>query len=219
MPTGDSSDAWIGARHDPSLLIPGNPMDPEHRRASASELPAVVEGKPTLRPEIIDADNMPTEEDLATLPRVADHINWRIYTIAFVELCERFSYYGTQILFQNFVQRNLLTPTGAALDPNGDSNNNPGALGQGQRTATGLGTFFSFWCYFTPLLGAWIADTYLGRYKTIMGSIAIAMVGHILLTGGAAPAVLKHTDGALAAFIIAIIIFGIGTGKATHCEI
>jgi POT family proton-dependent oligopeptide transporter len=86
-----------------------------------------------------------------------------VYTVAFVELCERFSYYGTQILFQNFVQRKLLTPTGAAPNPGGDTDNNPGALGQGQQTATALSTFFSFWCYITPLLGAWLADTYLGR--------------------------------------------------------
>jgi len=109
-----------------------------------------------------DGDS-PTDEDLKTLPRVADRISWSVYTVAFVELCERFSYYGTQILFQNFVQRKRLTPTGAALNPSGDTNNNPGALGQGQQTATALSTFFAFWCYVTPLLGAWLADTYLGR--------------------------------------------------------
>lgn len=94
---------------------------------------------------------------------MADKIPWRVYTVAFVELCERFSYYGTAILFQNFVQRKLLTPTGRAPNPGGDIDNNPGALGLGQQAATGLGTFFSFWCYVTPLLGAWLADTYFGR--------------------------------------------------------
>ena len=105
-----------------------------------------------------------------------------------------------------------MTPTGAAPNPGGDTNNNPGALGQGQQTATGLSTFFSFWCYVTPLLGAWVADTYLGRYKTIMISIGTAVVGHVILTGGAAPSVLANSGGAMAAFIIAIIIFGLGTG-------
>ena len=116
------------------------------------------------------------------------------------------------MIVQNFVQRNLLTRTGAAPNPGGDTNNNPGALGQGQQTATGLGTFFSFWCYVTPLIGAWIADTYLGRYKTIMISIACAVVGHVILTAGAAPSVLEHSNSALIAFIIAIIVFGLGTG-------
>lgn len=28
-----------------------------------------------------------------------------------------------------------------------------------------------FWSYFTPLFGAWIADEYWGRYKTIQVSL------------------------------------------------
>jgi len=64
----------------------------------------------------------------------------------------------------------------------------------------------------TPLFGAYIADTYLGRYKTIMISIGCAVVGHVVLTAGAAPSVLDNSGGALAAYIIAIIIFGLGTG-------
>ncbi len=40
----------------------------------------------------------PTEEELHTLRRVADKIDWNVYTLAFVELCERFSYYGTTVV-------------------------------------------------------------------------------------------------------------------------
>ncbi|KAK5558635.1 hypothetical protein LTR46_002824 [Exophiala xenobiotica] len=159
-----------------------------------------------------DDDDCPTDEELKTLSRVADKIPWRVYTVAFVELCERFSYYGTQILFQNFVQRKLLTPTGAAPNPGGDTDNNPGALGQGQQTATALSTFFSFWCYITPLLGAWLADTYLGRYKMIMISIVCAVAGHFILVAGATPSSLQHTNSALTTFIVGIIVFGLGTG-------
>jgi proton-dependent oligopeptide transporter, POT family len=111
------------------------------------------------KPETLD----PTILELRTLPRVSDHVPWRVYTVAFTELCERFSNYGTTILFQNFVQRSLLTPTGRAPNPGGATDNNPGALGQGQQMATGLSIFFSFWAQTTPLLGAWVADTYLGR--------------------------------------------------------
>lgn len=39
--------------------------------------------------------NYPTEEEWRTLRRVAGKIPWTAYTVAFVELCERFSYYGT----------------------------------------------------------------------------------------------------------------------------
>ena len=37
----------------------------------------------------------PTDEELKTLRRVCGQIPWTAYTVAFVELCERFSYYGT----------------------------------------------------------------------------------------------------------------------------
>jgi proton-dependent oligopeptide transporter, POT family len=45
-----------------------------------------------------------------------------------------------------------------------------------------------------------------------MWSILLAVIGHVILTAGAAPSVLKDNNGAFAAYIIAIIIFGMGTG-------
>lgn len=44
----------------------------------------------------------PTDEELKTLRRVADHIPFKLFTIAFVELCERFSYYGSVIVVSGF---------------------------------------------------------------------------------------------------------------------
>jgi POT family proton-dependent oligopeptide transporter len=38
---------------------------------------------------------LPTNDELANLRRISGKIPWAAYTIAFVELCERFSYYGT----------------------------------------------------------------------------------------------------------------------------
>ncbi|EXJ83708.1 POT family proton-dependent oligopeptide transporter [Capronia coronata CBS 617.96] len=224
----ENHELWVGQNYDPTTALlsgftkeatqPANLPEGSAvagkslRQHKAQPLMRLSEIKPNVLTDMIDDHLRPTEEELKTLPRVADEIPWRVYTVAFVELCERFSYYGTQILFQNFIQRRLLTPTGRAPNPGGDTDNNPGALGQGQQIATSLGTFFSFWCYALPLLGAWMADTYLGRYKTIMISIACAIVGHVILTVSAAPSVLENTHGALIAFIVAIIIFGLGTG-------
>jgi POT family proton-dependent oligopeptide transporter len=45
-----------------------------------------------------DADypkTFPTDEELKSLRRVCGTIPWTSYSVAFVELCERFSYYGT----------------------------------------------------------------------------------------------------------------------------
>jgi POT family proton-dependent oligopeptide transporter len=40
----------------------------------------------------------PTAEELLTLPRVSGKIPWTAFTIGFVELCERFGYYGCQVV-------------------------------------------------------------------------------------------------------------------------
>ena len=46
-------------------------------------------------------DENPTIDELHgpnALRRISAPIPWVVYTVAFVELCERFSYYGTQVL-------------------------------------------------------------------------------------------------------------------------
>lgn len=83
--------------------------------------------------------------------------------------------------------------------------------GMGQRASTGLNLFNSFWAYVMPMVGAWVADTYLGRFKTIQWSILLALIGHLLLTVAALPAVLSQGK-AIGCFIVAIIMMGMGTG-------
>ena len=63
-----------------------------------------------------------------------------------------------------------------------------------------------------PLFGGYIADTKWGRYKTVCIAVGIAIVGHILLIISSIPGVIEKSHGALACFIIAIIIMGVGTG-------
>ncbi|GLB40829.1 putative POT family protein [Lyophyllum shimeji] len=150
----------------------------------------------------------PTEEERKTLRRVADTIPWNAYLIAFVELAERFSYYGSSVVFTNFVQQKL--PPGSHTGA-GFADGQSGALGLGQRASTGLTTFYQFWCYITPLLGAYIADTYLGRFNTVIIAVGVALIGHIILIVAAVPGVIEHTS-AVGAFIVALIVMGLGTG-------
>lgn len=150
----------------------------------------------------------PTEEERLTLRRVADTIPWNAYLIAFVELAERFSFYGSSVVFTNFIQQKL--PPGSHTGA-GFANGQSGALGLGQRASTGLTTFYQFWCYVTPLLGAYIADTYLGRFNTICIAVAIALVGHIILIVSAVPGVIEHSS-AIGAFVVGLIVTGFGTG-------
>ncbi|KAJ5419915.1 uncharacterized protein N7487_003465 [Penicillium crustosum] len=151
----------------------------------------------------------PTEEELATLRRVAGNLPVASYSVAFVELCERFSYYGATAVFVNFIQRPLPTgsTTGALVPGVSDwSNDSPGALGMGQQASTGLTLFNSFWSYIMPLFGAMVADQWWGRYRTIMSAIACALVGHIILIISAIPKVIESPNGAIACFSIGLII-------------
>ena len=45
-----------------------------------------------------DSNHDITDEELQKLRRVSGKIPWQAFTIAFCELCERFSYYGTTIV-------------------------------------------------------------------------------------------------------------------------
>ncbi|KAI7222568.1 peptide transport protein PTR2 [Hortaea werneckii] len=141
----------------------------------------------------------PNEYEKKTLRRIGDKFPKKAYLVALVELCERFTYYGCQGLFQNYINNN----------PDG-TDGTPG-LGLGHAGATGLNVFFQFFCYITPILGAIVADQYIGRYKAILLFAGIYWVGLIILWTTALPMAIQ--DGSsLGGYIAAIIIIGFGTG-------
>ncbi|KAJ5731364.1 uncharacterized protein N7483_005872 [Penicillium malachiteum] len=154
-------------------------------------------------------DEEPAEGELHgpnALRRVSAPIPWAVYTVAFVELCERFSYYGTQVLYSNFVNHSLPQINGPAGSNHytgaggGSSQGVSGALGKGVETANGVNTFNTFWCYCVPLFSAWLADEHWGRYKTICWSIAAAIL------------VITNTNACFGVFMLGVIIMGLGTG-------
>ncbi|CAG8957163.1 hypothetical protein HYFRA_00009364 [Hymenoscyphus fraxineus] len=163
---------------------------------------------------ISDSQNLlgpfPTEEEFATLPRVPGRIPWTAWTVAFVEFAERFSYYGTTAVFVNFIQKDL--PPGSKTGAGFLRSPGSGALGLGQRASTGLVTFNSFWSYFTPLFGAYLADQYWGRYLTIQYANLFSIIGHIILIIAAIPPVIVRPNAAIGVFSVGLIIMGIGTG-------
>ncbi|KAL7948789.1 PTR2 domain-containing protein [Trichoderma barbatum] len=153
-------------------------------------------------------DDFPTEEELRTLRRVSGKIKWAMYTIAFVELCERFSYYGSSVLYTNFVNRGLPPGSTTGAAPHG----RPGALGMGPKAAQGISLFNQFFAYIMPLLGAWVADARMGRFWTLHLAIGISTIAHVILVASAAPGVIVKKDGAFACFIIGLICLCVGTG-------
>jgi POT family proton-dependent oligopeptide transporter len=84
-------------------------------------------------------------------------------------------------------------------------------VGRGQSGATALTNFFSFWCYFTPVIGAIVADQYLGKYKTIVLFAGFYLVGLIVLFVTSLPVAIEG-GAAFPGLIVAMIIIGLGTG-------
>lgn len=88
--------------------------------------------------------------------------------ILVVEMCERLTYYsfaGSQRYF-------LMGP-----------------LGYDQAQATSLNSAFSILCYFTPILGGWMADAKFGRFKTIVILTAVYVCGVFVAAIAAYPAI------------------------------
>ncbi|KAI9254381.1 POT family-domain-containing protein [Helicostylum pulchrum] len=144
----------------------------------------------------------PTDEDWINLKEVADDIPKAAYLVILIEFCERFTYYGLTGPFQNYIQNEAPESYPAEL---------PGAMGKGQQTATALNTFFQFWCYVTPVIGAIIADQYLGKYNTILIFSGVYLFGLIILTATATPAAIA-SGATFPGFIVSIIIIGLAAG-------
>lgn len=142
----------------------------------------------------------PTPSELATLPRVPDKIPWGAFLVTIVELCERFAYYGLSGPFQNYMANKYNDPNGL-----------PGAIGLKQSGATALSNFFQAWCYVTPIMGAIVADQFLGKYLTIKYFSIVYMVGIVVLFATSLPVSIEH-GAAFPGLIAAMVIIGLGTG-------
>ncbi|KAL8282347.1 hypothetical protein RB597_009855 [Gaeumannomyces tritici] len=202
-----AADEAIAKAHVPEAAIQGTEKEMMAGKGSIDVSMAAPLDHPS---DSDDFEDKPTEEEMHSLRRVSGKIHWGIYTIAFAELCERFSYYGSAVLYTNFVKRPMPegSTTGAAPRPEDTA----GALGMGQAASQGISLFNVFFAYLMPLVGAYVADAHLGRYKTVHIAIGISTIGHAVLSAAAAPDVLKNPNSAFGAFIVGLLILCVGTG-------
>ncbi|KAB5552147.1 hypothetical protein DKX38_009458 [Salix brachista] len=121
------------------------------------------------------------------------------------ECCERLAYYGMSTNLVNYLEDRL---------------------NQGNVAASNNVTNWSGTCYITPLIGAFLADSYLGRYWTIASFVVIYIIGMTLLTLSASVPGLKPscdkdschpTTGQTAAFFVALYFIALGTGGIKPC--
>ncbi|KFQ49977.1 Solute carrier family 15 member 1, partial [Pelecanus crispus] len=127
-----------------------------------------------------------------------------IFFIVINEFCERFSYYGMRavliLYFKYFLQ----------WDDN---------------LSTAIYHTFVALCYLTPILGALIADSWLGKFKTIVSLSIVYTIGQTVMSVSSINDLTDHNrDGSpdnvsvhIALSMIGLILIALGTGGIKPC--
>ncbi|XP_050006404.1 solute carrier family 15 member 1 isoform X1 [Alexandromys fortis] len=127
-----------------------------------------------------------------------------IFFIVVNEFCERFSYYGMRALlvlyFRNFLRWD-------------------------DDLSTAIYHTFAALCYLTPILGALIADSWLGKFKTIISLSIVYTIGQIVIAVSSIHDLTDHNrDGTpdslpvhVALSMIGLILIAFGTGGIKPC--
>lgn len=89
MNSGTLEAVEVAKAHQPVLPVEEEKAGLEHFSSEKGS-----HGLPVYAEATADGGH-PTEDELHSLRRVSGQVPWTAYTIAIVELCERFSYYGT----------------------------------------------------------------------------------------------------------------------------
>ena len=85
-------------------------------------------------------------------------------------------------------------------------------MGYDSNTAVAFFSYTSSLAYFTPLIGGAVADSYLGKYKTIIYFSIIYIVGGIFLASSAYFSPPLHWSA-----ILGLILISLGTGGIKPC--
>ena len=102
--------------------------------------------------------------------------------LAFVEGCERFSYYSMQTLLVLYMVKYLLLPEhiGNVVGLQWLQANAYGGQ-QGQPLASAIFGDYTSLVYLTPIAGGFIADRWLGRRATLLAGAVVMALGHFLM--------------------------------------
>ncbi|RYP79590.1 hypothetical protein DL769_002900 [Monosporascus sp. CRB-8-3] len=175
----------------------------DERAPSAADTTALPTSSNERTPSMIledlsDSGRPATEEEIKTLRHVTDQIPLRVWLVAIIAAAERFTYWSTQVTWQNYIQ----------YRPDDEI---PGILGLGQATAVTVNNAFNVVVYLLPLIIGPIADGKLGRYRTLQICTAFYLAGTCILLGcSTTPAV--EAGAALPGFVVALCLTSIGLG-------
>ena len=89
-----------------------------------------------------------------------------LFLLCGVEMWERFSYYGMRALLILYLIRSVAD----------------GGMGMSEGSASLLYGFFTGFVYFTPLIGGWLADKWVGRPRSIIIGLVLMAMGLFTLS-------------------------------------
>ncbi|KAI1764620.1 PTR2-domain-containing protein [Hypoxylon sp. FL1150] len=210
--TEPAADQGVATQKKPPSISAAN--DGTKSTADVSKIESRTSSQEDARHVVDDeAHPPPTDEERKTLRKVFDTIPPVAWALCLVELAERCSFYGVRAVFNNYLQFPLPQggPGTGAIDPD-RPNDHAGALNFGLQTASALGLLFSFLAYVIPIFGAWLADTKIGRYQAIVWGVIIGALAHVIMIGGAAPALLQAAGKGAAPFLVSFMLLAIGAG-------
>ncbi|ODQ44879.1 hypothetical protein PICMEDRAFT_17407 [Pichia membranifaciens NRRL Y-2026] len=152
-----------------------------------------------------------TEEDKHKFRNVTTRPDFAAMMILICEFAERGSYYGVQGILTNFIMRPL--PEGSRTGRVMPGHiGNAGALGLGLKDANALVMLLQFLAYVMPLVGGYVADDRMGRFKTILIGVWVGIISHILFIIAALPPVIAKGQAAMAPTVLGILSLAVCTG-------
>src|SRR4029079_16267932 len=120
-----------------------------------------------------------------------------LFLLFFVEMWERFSYYGMRALLALYLVRKATGP-------------NPGR-GWSKEEGDGLYGYYTGLAYFLPIFGGLIADKLIGAHRSLLiGGLLIAMGHTALAISGLG--VLAQSHAGMSIFIMGLVLIVVGTG-------
>jgi len=136
----------------------------------------------------------PVAKPYLTSPTSTDQMPSGVPYIIGNEFAERFSFYGMRAVLYAFMTQALVTHEGA-----------PDLMSEAK--ASEWVHLFITAVYFTPLVGALLADLWLGKYRTIILLSLIYCAGHLVLA-------LDHTRDGL---VLGLGLIAVGAGGIKPC--
>ncbi|EIT79971.1 hypothetical protein AO1008_00572 [Aspergillus oryzae 100-8] len=182
---------------DPGALISSSYIDKNPEELPEKDAPAVVDAIRSLA-DSDDDSRVATEDEVCDLLHVVDKIPVRLWVACIAGILERFVWYGATAPLQNYLQN----------APGGEV---PGALGLGQAAASNIVNALIIGSYIMPVPAAVLADSFLGRYKTMLYSAIIEAIGATILFATSLPVAI-HGGAALAGVIAACVLLAVGSG-------